>query len=361
MQGVLPTMVRFFLLFLLYFFFFSFLFPFLLYFFFFSISSSFLFLLLLLYLLFLPFPAIRTHHSHLPSHQIILAIYYTFADILLLGQCFYYRGFHFRDPKPLKPSDTDNGTPNENSALLPANGNGNAEMPRTRSGSSFGERFVTEGVHMSPANPMHPVPKVQRPRTSKRSLLQKVLFNMTVITLVVAAGIAGYYLSPSSSSSSSNKTEQEHQNDNLHFNLTGQIFGYLCALLYLGSRIPQLLLNYRRKSTEGLNALFFLFACIGNLTYVLSIFAFNPLCHHRHHGKNKCRPGEAQQIYGRYILVNLSWILGSLGTLFLDFGVFAQFFIYRSVDDEVEEQQQQQQEEEQAVQDVFEDRGRSVQ
>ncbi|KAH0146902.1 hypothetical protein KCU82_g14153, partial [Aureobasidium melanogenum] len=31
--------------------------------------------------------------------MIILAIYYTFADIVLLAQCFYYRGFHFRDPK----------------------------------------------------------------------------------------------------------------------------------------------------------------------------------------------------------------------------------------------------------------------
>ena len=201
---------------------------------------------------------------------------------------------------------------------------------------------------MSPANPMHPTPKVQRPRSAKRSIMQKLLFNLTCIVLVVAAGIAGYYLSPSSNS---NETE-EQQNDNLHFNIVGQVFGYLCAALYLGSRVPQLLLNYRRKSTEGLNALFFLFACIGNLTYVLSIFAFNPICHHGKHGQ-KCRPGEASAIYGRYILVNLSWLLGSLGTLFLDFGVFAQFFIYRSMDDDEEVFDNVIEEEE--------DRGRSVQ
>jgi uncharacterized protein with PQ loop repeat len=255
------------------------------------------------------------------TSQIILAIYYTFADIVLLAQCFYYRGFHFRDPKPVKPSDVEQETPTERSGLLSANGNGTSDLPRTRSTSSFGERFVNEGVHMSPANPCS--------------------------VLVVAAGIAGYYLSPSSNGSAT----EEQQNDNLHFNIVGQVFGYLCAALYLGSRIPQLLLNYRRKSTEGLNALFFLFACIGNLTYVLSIFAFNPICHHGKHGQ-KCREGEASEIYGRYILVNLSWLLGSLGTLFLDFGVFAQFFIYRAMDDDEEDFEVVVEEE---------DRGRSVQ
>ena len=70
--------------------------------------------------------------------------------------------------------------------------------------------------------------------------------------------------------------------------------------------------------------LFFLFSCLGNLTYVLSIFAYEPTCARPGH----CQPGEASHIYGRYILVNLSWLAGSLGTLFLDLGIFVQFFIY---------------------------------
>ncbi len=48
-------------------------------------------------------------------------------------------------------------------------------------------------------------------------------------------------------------------------------FGWLCAVFYLGSRIPQILLNYQRKSCEGISFMFFLFACLSNLTYVLSI------------------------------------------------------------------------------------------
>jgi hypothetical protein len=73
--------------------------------------------------------------------------------------------------------------------------------------------------------------------------------------------------------------------------------------------------------------LFFLFACIGNLTYNFSIFAYSPepACD----VPFECKLGEGRQIYGSYILVNLSWILGSLGTLLLDMGVFVQYFMYK--------------------------------
>lgn len=249
---------------------------------------------------------------------------------------------HFRDPKPVKSSDNEDGVANERSGLLTssngqANGNSqslsvaDADLPRTRSSSSFRERFTSDGVHLSPATAMHVPPKelTTAPKlVSASPLYQTILFNLTAVIVVVAAGVGGYYLSPSSSNSGGETYDQ--QDGILRFNTTGQIFGYLCAVLYLGSRVPQLLLNYRRKSTEGLNSLFFLFACIGNLTYVLSIFAFNPVCRHRH-----CRDGETGAIYGRYILVNLSWLIGSLGTLFLDFGVFVQFFLYRKDEFEV--------------------------
>lgn len=279
------------------------------------------------------------------STMIILAIYYTFADVVLLAQCFYYRGFVFRDPKPSPPGVAE---PSEQSPLLqnghastnsrPANAADVEAFSRNRSPSSFRERFASlDGTHLSPVTPMHPRPKTPNEAVivedhKPRSWAQAILFNSTAIILVVLAGVAGYYLSPSSPEQD-DSTAAEDQAKSLQFSLWGQIFGYICAVLYLGSRIPQLLLNYRRKSTEGLNALFFLFACIGNLTYVLSIFAFDPVCSRYKHGHWKeitCKHGEASAIYGRYILVNLSWLLGSLGTLFLDFGVFVQFFMYRS-------------------------------
>lgn len=42
-----------------------------------------------------------------------------------------------------------------------------------------------------------------------------------------------------------------------------------------------------------------------------------------------CAEGEWAAQYGKYVLVNLSWIFGSAGTFLLDLGVFAQFWLYR--------------------------------
>ena len=79
--------------------------------------------------------------------------------------------------------------------------------------------------------------------------------------------------------------------------------------------------------------LFFLFACVGNLTYVLSIFAFEPPCEKATtltgRRRGSCEEGEWAEQYGKYILVNLSWLFGSAGTFVLDLCVFAQFWLYR--------------------------------
>jgi len=280
--------------------------------------------------------------------MIILAIYYTIADIVLILQCFYYRGFTFQDPKTVASLAAEHHEPTERSPLVP-NGHQVSQTAdqaangvldpaeRTRSQSSFRERLSSyDGTHLSPATPMHPQPKNANDSEAlkpaqPRSWVQAILFNSTAILLVVVAGVVGYYLSPSQPPSHHKNTPADEQAESLHFSFWGQIFGYICAVLYLGSRIPQLLLNYRRKSTEGLNALFFIFACVGNLTYVFSIFAFEPICSSHSHGhwhESNCAPGEAPAVYGQYILVNLSWLIGSAGTLGLDFAVFVQFFMY---------------------------------
>jgi solute carrier family 66 (lysosomal lysine-arginine transporter), member 1 len=78
--------------------------------------------------------------------------------------------------------------------------------------------------------------------------------------------------------------------------------------------------------------LFFLFACIGNLTYALSIFAFEAHCQAPH---GECENGERRRIYGQYILINASWLTGSLGTLLLDLTIFVQFFLYKQDDRDI--------------------------
>ncbi|KAJ5442042.1 Aldolase-type TIM barrel [Penicillium cf. griseofulvum] len=307
--------------------------------------------------------------------MIILAVYYTLADIVLLGQCFYYRGFNLKEE--LSPSATPdlfatNGTsdaerngaehqpePTERSSLLPmpsvqaTNVTGQLPQDRTRplsagrrhSATSYHDIFHSsvDGTHLSPATPfIEPTTdsarrRAQRARRRRISALQSILFNLTAVALVCAAGVLGWFVSPAAKSSPDPEP--------LAMDVLGQVFGYFCAVLYLGSRLPQLLLNYRRKSTDGVSLLFFLFACIGNLTYVLSILAYSPICHggsseaimgHRH--RAQCRPGEAAALYGRYVLVNLSWLVGSAGTLLLDMAIFTQFFLYH--DSKVDEEEE---------------------
>lgn len=286
--------------------------------------------------------------------MIILAVYYTLADIVLLLQCFWYKGFTLRDDIKKTDSDSNDTSPSEQSPLLSAqrvdgvtyadvvqNGHPNGhDRPRisdidrrnsSHSQGSFRERYLSiDGTHLSPVTPLRPDPSQQetappRPRPSQ-STLQTILFNGGTIILVIASGVFGWWLSAIRAPPASEITPPSDTSSPLEFNLWGQIFGYICALLYLGSRIPQLLLNYRRKSTEGISMLFFLFACLGNLTYVLSIVVYKPRCS-RHHGV--CRPGEASAVYGKYIAVNFSWLLGSFGTLVLDACVFVQYFLYR--------------------------------
>ncbi|CAK9171780.1 unnamed protein product [Ilex paraguariensis] len=51
-------------------------------------------------------------------------------------------------------------------------------------------------------------------------------------------------------------------------NIYGQSLGWLMAAIYMGGRVPQIWLNIKRGSVEGLNPLMFIFALIANATYV---------------------------------------------------------------------------------------------
>lgn len=270
--------------------------------------------------------------------MIILAVYYTLADIVLLGQCFYYRGFTLSDDIQKSANghivdDLDETRPllHSGSVTQPASRD---ENERSSSNVSQLRRHLSnvDGTHLSPVTPLLDPPKPNDPpaimNAKPTSTIQAVTMNSFAILLVCAAGIFGWWIG--TRKSHHKHMPEEKPSEPLEFDLLGQIFGYLCAVLYLGSRVPQILLNYRRKSTEGVSLLFFLFACIGNLTYDMSIFAYSPICNEPKH----CRPGEASAIYSRYIAVNASWIAGSLGTLILDMIIFVQFFLYQKSEDE---------------------------
>ena len=293
--------------------------------------------------------------------MIILAIYYSFADIVLLGQCFYYKGFTLSDAVVNKASPVINEeaveeqAPTEESSLLPhkrpstipaqptiANADGRSTHGSPSSLSSPRSSSHLDATHLSPATPFTP-PQTTSPTetlTEPKTNLYTLIFDIGALIIVCAAGVLGWWLS---SRFSRAQYPNDHDHDrslpsaddtsgSLHFDIWGQVFGYLCAVFYLGSRIPQLLLNYRRKSTEGVSMLFFLFACVGNLTYVLSIFAYEPECarfESYDDVRGRCKSGEWSRGYGQYVILNASWLIGSAGTLLLDLIIFTQFWVYR--------------------------------
>ena len=83
----------------------------------------------------------------------------------------------------------------------------------------------------------------------------------------------------------------------------GQVFAWVCCSFYLTSRIPQILENRRRKSTQGINIALFTAALCGNLFYTIGILT-NPDAH------NAVSQAE-------FLLNALPYLLGSAGYPFL--------------------------------------------
>ncbi|RZC79065.1 hypothetical protein C5167_003285 [Papaver somniferum] len=84
----------------------------------------------------------------------------------------------------------------------------------------------------------------------------------------------------------------------------GTILGWAMAAIYMGGRLPQICLNMRRGNVEGLNPLMFIFALVGNITYVGSILVSSLEW-------SKIRP-------------NLPWLVDAGGCVLLD--TFVSFF-----------------------------------
>lgn len=197
--------------------------------------------------------------------MLILAIYYTLADVVLLWQCLVYGDKSVRDT----------------------------------TASSVLERAAENDPFL---DSLEQQKTLSLKRRIQRLVGQPVVKQLLIVLTIIMCGVLGFYMG-------------DHKNpskpkDPQPLSLWGQILGWICAVFYLASRVPQLLLNYRRKSTDGVAILFFVFTLLGNITYCLSIFAADSSPH--------------------AILLNASWIIGALGSLLLDLGVLAQFYIYQN-------------------------------
>lgn len=102
----------------------------------------------------------------------------------------------------------------------------------------------------------------------------------------------------------------------------------MSTLLYLGSRPPQLVKNYRRKSTEGLSPLLFMAAFGGNFFYSLSVVtnpnAWSDFPPYGGGGWADDHGNDRLEWIGRA----LPFFLGAFGVLGLDGFMGVQFLMY---------------------------------
>ncbi|XP_073457657.1 lysosomal amino acid transporter 1 homolog [Aquarana catesbeiana] len=95
--------------------------------------------------------------------------------------------------------------------------------------------------------------------------------------------------------------------------IIGCVIGSVSSVFYLGSRLPQIITNFRRRSTEGLALSLFCMIILGNLTYGLSILLKNP---------------DNGQSEVDYINHHLPWLIGSLGVMSMDCIIITQFCVF---------------------------------
>ncbi len=84
----------------------------------------------------------------------------------------------------------------------------------------------------------------------------------------------------------------------------GPIISWLCCLLYLSSRIPQILFNHNTKSVKSLSMGMFACALGGNISYSLSLSL-------------------------NWDSSSIPFLIGSVGTIWLDIIVFLQYYKYK--------------------------------
>lgn len=233
---------------------------------------------------------------------ILLAVYYTIADIILLIQCLKY-GSH-----GLSESTSSPASPfNEKMKLLMARVFSGSNATIDAKNSTTSDDLETQPLLASSSEIAN---TTLQENIEHENIIVKRIKEMLIVLAVIIVGILSWYITYISQDGKlPDLPNPNDPNDKrLQFNITAQFFGYISAVFYLASRVPQIILNIKNKSTEGISFLFFLLACLGNITFVLSVLSIS---------LNK-----------KYILVNLSWLIGSSGTLFMDFMILCQFFYY---------------------------------
>lgn len=286
--------------------------------------------------------------------QVIIASYYTFVDVCLVVQFFWYThikprwiGTSLHSGGSRSSEDEDSDMINSLSPINTEFSDGPAhstEMLQSRKAKDKPQkgdkkpkmdlRDVPQFQAVDYSAPATPIPEQKFQGTgwnwtamaSPKTLLTGVAASMAtparaapipvLIALRASVPVHGHQASSS-------------------IELAGTILSWCSTLLYLGSRLPQLYKNWSRKSTAGLSPLLFFAAFCGNFFYSTSILT-NPNAWYdfgSYDGNGWA--GEKGSDRVQWVLRATPFFLGAAGVLLMDGLMGVQFLVYGEREEEL--------------------------
>jgi uncharacterized protein with PQ loop repeat len=256
---------------------------------------------------------------------VALAVYFCFADCILILQCLYYNHLNARRNRRRSQHQTTNaeedGAPSY--AAVAAHGTEHEPLLRSPSNTSQHSNIGLPGSHRRRRSSAASSSRDGRSHSFSESALAQIVEeegdergwvrNAASIALVCTAGVVGWAIAYKSGvwkpiRRPHSKTPGHGNEDmgDLPMVIGGQIMGYISAIAYLGARIPQIIKNQKEKSCEGLSLLFFMLSLLGNATYGAGV-SLNFLA--SYHTRNF--PNNLQILFHStekgYVLTNLPW------------------------------------------------------
>ncbi|RVX70254.1 hypothetical protein B0A52_05587 [Exophiala mesophila] len=254
-----------------------------------------------------------------------IAVYFCIADGVLIGQCLYYgiknkrkQGKALLSARPSSAGASSSTAAPDGRVGQQSSGVPDEEEPLLKRANSITIPGSADTRRRSSASARRRRSSVARQDDQLAKILEesdengaqlwfKNAMSILAIAVVGAAGWAVAYESGAWKPSPTSADDHEEE-----MALGAEILGYLSAVAYLGARIPQIVKNARDRSCEGLSLLFFILSLMGNLTYGAGILFHST--------------------ESTYVMKNLPWLIGSLGTMAEDVIIFAQFHMYRVQD-----------------------------
>ncbi|KAL8733811.1 MAG: hypothetical protein Q9181_003430 [Wetmoreana brouardii] len=221
--------------------------------------------------------------------QVVVAAYYVTVDVCLVSQCFWYLQYKpWREKRwgdvPLAYNDRDDHSPEVLLRISQAqtagprgsshklHGKNDRQSVSTTEPKSIGNNlFRNLNYSWSPrekGTPSSSYRSIRRPPQSTISGVSPTTLLVITVAFAVLAKASPVHVLLQDHPSPPNRA------DSLEF--AGRILSWMSTLLYLGSRLPQIYKNYKRRSTSGLSPGLFIAAFFGNLFYSSSL-ATNPL------------------------------------------------------------------------------------